>query len=181
LSVQSAPERPRILVVMGVSGSGKTTIATRLAGRLDWTFKDADDLHPAANVAKMHAGIPLDDADRAPWLAAVADWIGARLAAGDRAIVACSALKRAYRYTILGGRDSVCFVYLEGGRALLAQRLAGRKGHFMPADLLDSQLATLEPPGPDEPAITVSVDATPEEIVEMIVARLNLEAPRPKP
>jgi gluconokinase len=175
LSAKAVPGKPpRILVVMGVSGSGKTTIATRLAARLGWVFKDADDLHSAANIAKMHAGIPLDDADRAPWLAAIADWIGARLAADDRAIIACSALKRAYRGTILGGRGSVCFVYLEGERALLAQRLSGRKGHFMPADLLDSQLATLEPPGPDEPAITVSVDARPEEIVETIIARLNL-------
>ncbi len=159
---------------MGVSGSGKTTIATRLAVRLGWIFMDADDLHPAANIAKMHAGIPLDDVDRAPWLSAIADWVGARLAAGDRAIVACSALKRAYRRTILGDHASICFVYLAGARALLASRLSWRKGHFMPADLLDSQLATLEAPGPDEPAITVSVDATPGEIVETIIGRLNL-------
>lgn len=170
---------PCILVVMGVSGSGKTTIAVELAARLGWTFKDADDLHSAANVAKMHAGIPLDDADRTPWLTAVADWIGARLAAGDRAVIACSALKRAYRRTILGGRDSICFVYLEGNRALLAQRLAGRKGHFMPASLLDSQLATLEIPGAHEPAITVSADATPDAIVEAIIARLKLSPIEP--
>lgn len=164
---------------MGVSGSGKTTIATRLATRLGWMFLDADKLHPATNIAKMHAGIALDDADRAPWLAAVADWIGARLAAGDHAVIACSALKRAYRSVILGSRDSICFVYLEGGRALLARRLSGRTGHFMPAALLDSQLAALEAPGPDEPAITVSVNATPDEIVAAIVRRLKLDPSAP--
>jgi carbohydrate kinase (thermoresistant glucokinase family) len=162
----------RVAVVMGVSGSGKTTVGRALAGRLGWQFQEGDALHPPANVEKMAAGHPLDDADRAPWLAAVAACIDDWLRRGQNGVVACSALKRRYRDTIIGQRSGVRLVYLEGSRALLAERLAGRKGHFMPANLLDSQLQTLEPPGPDEHAVTVSIDSSVEIIVDRVVAGL---------
>ena len=145
------------LIVMGVSGSGKTTIGSALAARLGWTFSDADDLHPPANIAKMAAGRALDDADRAPWLAAVAAWIGTH----RPCVVACSALKRSYRDMLRS--DGVVFVYLDAGRELLERRLSHRTGHFMPATLLGSQLDALEPPGPDEASITVAADAPLED------------------
>lgn len=148
---------------MGVSGAGKSTIAERLAARLHWPFQEGDDLHPQANRDKMHAGIPLDDADRAPWLARVAAWIDAQLAAGSCGIITCSALKRVYRATIIGGHPDVLLVYLHANRADLEAHLAARSHEFMPSTLLDSQLATLQEPGPDEPAIYIEVLGTPEE------------------
>ncbi|AWN43911.1 carbohydrate kinase [Methylobacterium durans] len=173
-----APEnaRPRILVVMGVSGSGKSTVAACLAARLGWAFVDGDSLHTPDHVAKMRAGHPLDDADRAPWLRAVAAWIGARLAAGEAGVVACSALRRAYRDTLVAGRSEVRLVHLDGSRALIAERIAGRHGHFMPAQLLDSQFAALEPPEPEEDAIVVGIADPPDAIAEAVVARLGLGA-----
>ena len=161
-----------VLVVMGVSGTGKTTLAEALAGRLHWTLQEGDALHPAANVAKMAGGTPLTDADRWPWLDRIAAWIDARLAAGENGIVTCSALKRSYRARLIGERRGVRLVFLHGSAALLAARLAARRGHFMPATLLASQLATLEPPAADEHAISVDVGAPPEQLAAAIVAAL---------
>ncbi len=167
---------PVVLVLMGVSGCGKTTVAQILAERLHWPFEEGDALHPPANVAKMAAGHPLDDADRAPWLARVADWVDARLDAGECGVITCSALKRAYRELIDRRGARVEFVYLHGSRELIASRLSGRHGHFMPSTLLDSQFATLEEPGPDEPAIRVEIGEPPEGIADVIMATLGLRA-----
>lgn len=166
-------QAPCALIVMGVAGSGKSTIAEALAARLGWTYEDADRFHPASNVAKMSAGHPLTDDDRWPWLQAIAAEIGRMCASGGHLVVACSALKHAYRDVLLAGRDDVRIVYLDGSRALIAQRLSARKGHFMPPGLLDSQFATLEPPGPDENPIHVSIDASVEAIVDAIVGQLQ--------
>jgi carbohydrate kinase (thermoresistant glucokinase family) len=163
----------RIAVVMGVSGSGKTTIGRALAGRLGWGFQEGDELHPPENVAKMSAGQPLDDKDRAPWLAAIAACIDAWRRRGENGVVACSALKRSYRDVIIGSRREVRLIYLAGSRELIGQRMARRRGHFMPASLLDTQFAVLEPPGPEENAITVSVDEPVEKIVDRLVAELS--------
>lgn len=165
-----------IAVVMGVSGSGKTTIARGVAERFGWRLLEGDEFHPAANVAKMHAGTPLTDEDRWPWLQAIAAEIDAMRARGGSAVVACSALKRAYRDILLAGRPDVVLVYLQGTRDLIAQRLAARKGHFMPPSLLDSQFATLEEPGPDEHAIVVSIDALPDAIIDEAVRQLKERA-----
>ena len=164
---------PQILVVMGVSGSGKTTVAKMLAERLGWPFQEGDDLHPPANVAKMHAGTPLTDEDRLPWLQAIAAWIDAREAAGEPGIVTCSALKHHYRDVIIGDRPGVRLVYLQGDLAMIAKRLGARQGHFMPASLLESQMATLEEPAPDEHALTVPIDGSAEHAVERIVEALG--------
>jgi gluconokinase len=160
-----------IIVVMGVSGSGKTTVGELLADRLGWEFADADEFHSAANVAKMRAGTPLTDADRAAWLRAIATWIEDHIAAGKDGVVTCSALKRAYRERLRG--SGVWFVYLDGDRELIARRMATRHGHFFPAKLLDSQFRDLEPPGPDESAWTVSIAGTPEETVAQIMDHLT--------
>lgn len=160
---------------MGVSGCGKSTVAALLAGRLGWPFVEGDDLHPAANVEKMASGHPLDDEDRWPWLARIAAWIDERRAAGQNGIVTCSALKRRYR-DVLRGPD-VVFVHLAGSHHEIARRLIARQGHFMPAGLLDSQFAALEPPGPDEDAITVDIAATPQQTAEAVLARLPAVAP----
>jgi gluconokinase len=159
---------------MGVSGSGKTTIADKLAERLNWAFEDGDRFHPASNVAKMSAGQPLTDEDRWPWLQAIADEIDRVCNAGQHAVIACSALKRAYRDILVHGRNDVRIIYLKGTQELIASRLARRKGHFMPPGLLDSQFKTLEPPGQGETPVTVSIDASVEAIVDDIVRQLNL-------
>ena len=164
---------PIVLVVMGVTGTGKTTLAEALAARLGWPMQEGDALHPPANVEKMRGGTPLTDADRWPWLDRIAAWIDARRAAGENGIVTCSALKRAYRDRIAGARDGVRLVFLHGERALLAARLVARRGHFMPPGLLDSQLATLEPPGPDEAAIAVHVGPPVDNLVAKVVAALR--------
>ena len=161
-----------ILVVMGVAGSGKTTIARMLADRLGWRFQEGDALHPPANVAKMSAGTPLTDEDRWPWLHAIAAVIDGWRAEGASGIVTCSALKRAYRAILAGGRPDVRIVHLAGDKALIAARMAARKGHFMPTALLDSQFATLEPPGADEAPITIDIGLEPEAIVERLLAAL---------
>src|SRR5215468_10732235 len=142
--------RPPILVIMGVSGVGKSAVAQELAARLGWPFEEGDALHPEANVAKMHAGIPLTDADRQPWLERVAAWIDDQRANKQPGIITCSALKRSYRQIIIGDRPEVRLIYLRGSRNLIAQRLAGRCGHFMPASLLQSQIDALEEPDPSE-------------------------------
>jgi carbohydrate kinase (thermoresistant glucokinase family) len=153
---------------MGVAGSGKTTIARMLADRLGWRFQEGDALHPPANVAKMSAGTPLTDDDRWPWLHAIAAVIDGWRAEGASGIVTCSALKRAYRAILVGDRPDVRIVHLAGDKALIAARMAARKGHFMPTALLDSQFATLEPPGPEENAITVDISPGPEAIVSAL-------------
>ena len=162
-----------IAVMMGVSGSGKTTIARGVAEREGWRLLEGDAFHPPSNVAKMHAGTPLTDEDRWPWLRAIAHEIDAMRARGEQGVVACSALKRSYRDILIGDRTDVVLVYLQGSKALIAERIASRKGHFMPAALLDSQFATLEEPGPDEHPIVVSIGPTPEAIVDAVVDRLR--------
>jgi len=167
-------ENPCALVVMGVSGSGKSTIADKLAERLGWTYEDGDKFHPASNVAKMSAGRPLTDEDRWPWLQAIADEIDRVCKAGQHAVIACSALKRAYRDILVHDRTDVRMVFLKGTQELIASRLAQRKGHFMPPGLLASQFSTLEPPDGSENPITVSIDASVDAIVDDIVRQLNL-------
>ena len=164
---------PCALIVMGVSGSGKSTIGEKLAGRLGWTFEDGDRFHPPGNVAKMSAGHPLTDEDRWPWLQAIADEVDRICRDGERAVIACSALKRAYRDILVHDRDDVRIVFLDGTQELIAARLAARKGHFMPPGLLDSQFRTLEPPTGNENPITVSIDAPVEAIVDDIVRQLR--------
>jgi gluconokinase len=163
---------------MGVSGSGKSTIGTLLAERLQWDYQDGDWFHPPANVEKMHKGIPLDDDDRKPWLAAIAEWIDETREAGGHAVIACSALKRRYRDAIIGARKDVRLVYLKGGEDLIARRIADRHGHFMPATLLHSQFDTLEEPGEDERTIVVSIAPRPREIVANILAALGVPETR---
>ena len=165
---------PCALIVMGVSGSGKSTVAEALSARLGWYCADADRFHPASNVAKMSAGQPLTDDDRWPWLKAIADEIDRLCGKHQQAVVACSALRRAYRDLLVHGRDDVRIVFLDGTKELIAGRLATRKDHFMPPGLLDSQFRTLERPGPDEGAVTVSIDATVDAIVDDIVRQLKL-------
>jgi gluconokinase len=167
--------RPCALVLMGVSGSGKSTIAEALSARLSWRCEDGDKFHPASNIAKMSAGQPLTDEDRWPWLKAIADEIDRLCGKGQRAVFACSALKRAYRDALVHGRDDIRLVLLDGTQALIAKRLATRKGHFMPPDLLDSQFRTLERPAADESAVTVSIDAPVEAIVDDIIHQLKLD------
>jgi gluconokinase len=162
-----------IAVMMGVSGSGKTTIARGVAQREGWRLVEGDNLHPPANVAKMHAGTPLTDEDRWPWLRAIAREIDAMRERGEQAVVACSALKRAYRDILIGARSDVVLVYLQGSQALIAERIAARKNHFMPAALLDSQFATLEEPGEDEHPIVVSIAPSPDAIVDEVVRQLK--------
>ena len=166
-------ELPCALVVMGVAGSGKSTIGEALSQRLGWRYEDGDSFHPAANVAKMSAGQPLTDDDRWPWLEAIAAEIARCRQAGQHIIIACSALKKAYRDILVHGRDDIRMVYLNGSHDLIADRLGHRKGHFMPPGLLDSQFATLAPPSPDERPISVSIDAPVDMIVDGIVQQLQ--------
>ena len=165
---------PHALIVMGVSGSGKTTIGEQLAARIGWHYEDADIFHPASNVAKMSAGQPLTDEDRWPWLRAIADEIDRAVAAGERVVIGCSALRRVYRDMLVHGRNDIRIVYLDGPQDLIAGRLGERKGHFMPPGLLTSQFRTLEPPTPDEHAVTVSIDAPAGTIVDDILRQLRL-------
>lgn len=161
----------RKIVVMGVSGCGKSVIGAAVADGIGGMFIDGDDLHPQSNVAKMAAGTPLTDDDRAPWLDKVGATLGA--ASGD-SVIGCSALKRIYRDRIRAAAgQNVIFVHLSGDKALIAGRMSERTGHFMPPALLDSQFAALEPPAPDERAVTVDIDAPPERIVDTIVAKLQ--------
>ena len=171
--MQEHRQAARVAVIMGVSGSGKTTIGRALARRLGWLFQEGDALHPPENIAKMKTGHPLDDKDRAPWLAAIAAMIDAWRAKGEAGIITCSALKRRYRDSIFGDRPDVRLVYLEGSRELIGERVRARPGHFMPASLLDSQFAALEPPAPVEHAIAVSVDAPVAGSIARIAAALQ--------
>jgi len=165
---------PCALVVMGVSGSGKSTIGEKLAQRLGWSYEDGDKFHPLSNVAKMSAGQPLTDQDRWPWLQAIANEIDRVCEARGHAVIACSALKRAYRDILVHGRPEVRIIYLQGTQDLIADRLALRKGHFMPPGLLASQFKTLEPPDASENPVTVSIDAPVETIVDDIVRQSGL-------
>jgi gluconokinase len=171
---------PVVLVVMGVSGSGKSTIAALLSERLGWTFEEGDSLHPGTNVEKMAAGIPLTDEDRWPWLAKIADWIDGRLDTGENGIITCSALKRTYRNVLNRRGSGVEFVYLAVNRVELEDRVEHRPEHFMPASLLDSQLETLEPPAPNEPAIEVDAGTDPQLVADRILRQLGLK-PLPLP
>lgn len=161
-----------VLVLMGVAGCGKSTVAAILAGQLGWDFAEGDDMHPQANVDKMHAGHPLTDEDRRPWLQIVGDWIHAHTAAGLPGLVTCSALKKSYRDMLRG--ENVEFVHLSGSRELIGRRMAARHGHFMPTTLLDSQFATLEPLQEDENGIVVDVEGTPASHAAEITRRLGL-------
>lgn len=164
---------PPILLLMGVAGAGKTTVALALASTLGVAFQEGDALHPPQNVAKMRAGTPLDDADRWPWLDRIAAQIDRWRADGVGGVVTCSALKRAYRDRLLGGRADVRLVHLSGAPELIRARMAARRDHYMPLSLLDSQLAILEHPMPDERAIVVDIDAPPEQIAERVRAALG--------
>jgi gluconokinase len=174
---QETTERPLVLVLMGVSGCGKTTVAEILTERLGWAYEEGDTLHPQANVEKMAAGHPLDDADRVPWLEKVADWIEGRLGADENGVITCSALKRAYREVLNRRGHGVEFVHLAGTKALIAERLASRKGHFMPPGLLDSQFEALEEPDADEPAVRVDITPAPHVIAQNIIDKLGLDDP----
>lgn len=161
------------VVVMGVSGCGKSTVAGLVAQRRGWPFAEADRFHSERNVEKMRSGIPLTDADRAPWLEALADWIAARLAAGESCVLACSALKRAYRERLARGHPGVRFVHLVGSFDTIAARMSDRTGHYMPLTLLQSQFETLEPPGDDERAVRIAIDAPVEVMVEKVLDEIG--------
>jgi carbohydrate kinase (thermoresistant glucokinase family) len=164
-------ERTTAIVVMGVSGAGKSTIGSRLADRLRRPLIEGDSLHPPQNIEKMSRGTPLADEDRMPWLKAIAARIDDARQARAPIVVTCSALKRVYRRTLTNGHQDVGFVYLRGEKALIAQRLAARIDHFMPPALLDSQFAALQEPDVDEPTMVVPIDAAPDEIVESILQK----------
>lgn len=168
----------RVIVLMGVSGCGKSTTGRRLAKALGWPFRDADTFHPESNIAKMSSGIPLDDDDRRPWLAAIASWIDAHRAAGSCAIVSCSALRRRYRDVLIGSRGDVGLVYLKGNMTLIGDRLSRRKGHFMPSALLQSQFDALEEPAREERALVVPVRLPPKRVIERILSDFRLEPVR---
>jgi carbohydrate kinase (thermoresistant glucokinase family) len=165
--------KPVIVVVMGVSGSGKSTVAALLAGALGCHFQEGDDLHPRENVEKMRSGTPLTDADRLPWLRKIADEIDGWRARGECGVLTCSALKRSYRDIIIGDRHDVVLVYLKGSYDLIHQRIAARHEHFMPVALLDSQFATLEEPTPDENPIILDIGGKPAEIAHEILRQLE--------
>jgi gluconokinase len=171
------------LVVMGVSGVGKSSVAAELVRRTGWVFVEGDDLHPESNRAKMASGIPLDDDDRRPWLRRVAAWIGEQEAAGRNAVVTCSALKRSYRDLLRDGHPSAQFVHLLAPPELISARITARRNHYMPPSLLESQLATLEPLQPDEPGIEVETTGDPAAVAERVLEQLGddivLPADRP--
>ena len=161
-----------ILIVAGTAGSGKTTVGALIAGRLRWRFADADPLHPKANVAKMKAGIPLTDEDRQPWLRAVGEWIDERIAADQQGVITCSALKRSYRDMLLDGRPEATMVFLIVSRQVLEERLLDRPDHFFPKKLLESQLADLELPEPDERVLSVASQGDPGQTAAKVIAAL---------
>jgi carbohydrate kinase (thermoresistant glucokinase family) len=175
---QTTTRPPSLLLIMGVSGCGKTTTGQKLARRLGWPFRDGDSFHPEANIAKMRAGEPLTDADRWPWLDAIAAWIDDQRIAQAPGIVTCSALKRVYRHRLLHDRPDVQLIYLRGSKALIAERLASRRNHFMPGTLLDSQFATLEEPLGRERPIVLNVAMPPNRVVERILTLTRLGTPR---
>lgn len=163
------------VVVMGVSGSGKTTLAQGLADRLHWPFQEGDELHPRANVEKMSRGEPLTDDDRRPWLDAIGRWLDERAAAGESAVLTCSALRRVYRDRLRDGRPGVRFCHVVASAQTIRDRLEHRRGHYMPPSLLPSQLATLEPLADDEPGVTVTADGEPDDVVDEALELLGLD------
>jgi gluconokinase len=165
------------IVVMGVSGSGKTSVAAELTRRLGWEYIEGDDLHPKANVDKMASGHPLDDEDRWPWLRKIAEVIGEHEAAGTSVVITCSALKRTYRDLLGAGHPSVWFAHVHASREVLAERVTRRQGHYMPPSLLDSQLATLEPLADDEPGAVIPGDGPLAETVADLLATLRTDRP----
>jgi gluconokinase len=173
---EPAPPRaqPDVIVVMGVSGSGKTTVAEGLARVTGWAFAEGDEFHPEANVEKMRRGEPLTDDDRWPWLEAIGDWIGDKESAGESAVVACSALRRDYRDVLRRGRPAVRFLHVIAPDDLLHVRMEQRTGHYMPRSLLESQLATLEPLEKDEPGVTVTNEGTPDEVLDRCLEALHV-------
>jgi gluconokinase len=175
MSDPASANRHPILVIMGVAGCGKSTIGSTLATRLGWPYQEGDDFHPPANVAKMRAGKPLDDADRQPWLAAIAGWMDAQMHSRQPAVIGCSALKRAYRDLLRAGHPQVWFVYLRVPRETLQRRVSARQHEYMPASLLDSQLATLEEPARDEPRC-ITLDAIGNVELTVEAARRALAA-----
>lgn len=166
--------RPDIVVVMGVSGSGKTTVAQGISTAMGWEFAEGDDFHPEANLAKMHAGTPLTDEDRWPWLERIGDWISAREAAGESAVVTCSSLRRAYRDVLRRGRPHVRFLHVTAPAEVVQDRMEQRQGHYMPASLLPSQLALLEPLAPDEPGVVVSNEGSAAQVLDRALSTLGL-------
>jgi gluconokinase len=171
-----APDAPQI-VVMGVSGVGKSTVAKGLSILLGWTFAEGDAFHSEANVAKMGAGTPLTDEDRWPWLRSIGDWMSEEIAAGRPAVVTCSALRRAHRDLLREGRPSVRFLHLVADEGLIAERLGQRTDHFMPSSLLHSQFETLEPLQPDEPGVEVSQEGTAPEVLDRALDALGIDLP----
>jgi len=167
-----------VIIVMGVSGSGKTTVGEGISSIMGWAFAEGDEFHPQANVDKMASGQPLTDEDRWPWLRLIGDWISEKVAAGESAVVACSALRRAYRDLLREGRPEVRFCHVSADAGLIKVRMEQRKGHYMPASLLPSQLATLEPLEPDEPGVVVSNVGTPEEVLARVMRALHLPEER---
>jgi gluconokinase len=165
---------PDVVVVMGVSGSGKTTIATGIAAAMGWEFAEGDDFHSEANVEKMRSGTPLTDEDRWPWLESIGTWISEKEAAGQSAVVTCSALRRPYRDVLRRDRPHVRFLHVEAPQAVIADRVEHRAGHYMPPSLLPSQLATLEPLAPDEPGVTVTTEGAPDEVLSRCLVALGL-------
>lgn len=165
---------PHHVVVMGISGSGKTTIATRLAEQLGWVFAEADDFHPPENITKMTSGIALTDEDRWPWLEAMRDWMTLQAQAGRSTVVTCSALKRSYRDLLTGAEGQVRFVHLLGDTDLILDRMKTRSGHFMPESLLPSQISTLESLEPDEPGLRIQNTGTPDDVTTDVIDRLDL-------
>jgi gluconokinase len=181
MAEQTARLRTTTIVVMGVSGAGKSTVAAELVSRLGWDFAEGDEFHPPENVAKMHAGIPLTDEDRWPWLRRLAGWIGEHEAAGRNAVVTCSALKRAYRDLLRDGHPSVWFAHVRAAPELILQRVEARRGHYMPPSLLGSQLEILEPLEDDEPGTQISgVDPAPQ-VAEHVLEALSRERGLPHP
>ncbi|MBG6226342.1 gluconokinase [Arthrobacter sp. CAN_A2] len=166
--------QPHHVVVMGISGSGKTTIATRLTERLGWVFAEADDFHPAANIAKMTAGIALTDEDRWPWLESMRTWMTLQARAGRSTVVTCSALRRSYRDLLTGAEGQVRFVHLLGDTDLILERMKTRSGHFMPESLLPSQISTLEPLEADELGIRIQNTGTPDDVTTDVIDQLDL-------
>ena len=173
MSEKSTSPLASVVILMGVSGSGKSTVGALLAQRLHWEFEDADWFHPASNVDKMHKGIPLTDEDRWPWLRAIAAWIDKTRSAGGHGVVTCSALKRRYRDVLIGDRSDVYLIYLKGDETLIARRIATRHEHFMPPSLLHSQFTALEEPSADEMPIIVSIEPPPRQIVDQVLLALN--------
>ena len=165
---------PIFVIVMGVSGSGKTTLATGIAARMGWEFREGDELHPPANVAKMSRGEALTDEDRWPWLEAIGHWLDERAARGESAVVTCSALRRPYRDLLREGRPGVVFCHVTASADRIRRRMEERRGHYMPASLLPSQLATLEPLGPDEPGVSISAEGEPDAVVDQALRALGL-------